>query len=111
MPSELFPITHLPEDRGAVLSVCCERLETPQFIDFQTACLELLETNQHNLFIDACRMATVNSLFIGVVVKTTMQRVILCAGRTVAQNVHKLMGDLVETCDSPGEIPATADSL
>ncbi len=73
MPDPKFQVARKPADHAAVLVVLCDRLEMEDLFDFQAACLDLLETDLPNLTIDARAVKIITSVFIGTVVKTSMQ--------------------------------------
>jgi anti-anti-sigma regulatory factor len=94
-------VTRTPQKNRALLTLVCQTLEMSDLFEFQAACMELLETGQPDLVIDARALHSVTSVFLGSIVKTSMQaresnqRLAVCAREEVTKLLVQLVGENV----------------
>lgn len=107
MPDQKFRISRRFNESAAVLAVRSQRLEMEDLFTFQAACVELMESDQPNLIIDAQGLKAITSVFIGTVIKTSVeakstgQQLAINTNPEVARLFRQLLGeDIVEIRES-----------
>jgi anti-anti-sigma regulatory factor len=109
MSEDKFSISVSSGEHSAQLVVNCSWLDSPDYLDFRSECYRLLETEQPNLRIDLGKLDSISSMFLGILVETSIrareggQQVTVAAGKTIAELLQTFSGDMVEIEESAGD--------